>query len=105
MVYIFDLLPLSLWCPTIEDLEKIRAWLLHKPVTSEENQTARILLSNLNYQLTEVRSSFSLRSFVRSFVFFVRSFIFFSLVCSSVSLFLYLFVRSFLRYFVHLFLR
>ncbi|XP_066931719.1 ectopic P granules protein 5 homolog [Clytia hemisphaerica] len=54
MVYIFQLLPLSHWCPTIHDLEKIRTWLLHKAVTSEENQTARILLSNLNYQLTEM---------------------------------------------------
>lgn len=52
-LYLFEDLPLVIWRPLPADMVTIGCWLTQNAITSEESKLARMILSRLNWGLTE----------------------------------------------------
>ncbi|XP_014679500.1 PREDICTED: ectopic P granules protein 5 homolog [Priapulus caudatus] len=52
-LYLFHEIPLSLWQPTVDDVQLVRDWLLKGELASAESQLARLLLTGMNWGVTD----------------------------------------------------
>lgn len=51
-LYLYEELPLSIWRPNENDLDIITKWLTQNSITSNESRLARMIISRLNWDLT-----------------------------------------------------